>query len=500
MFSVFTWALFYFLWQLSADAQAALFWCRALVIGAFFAPVTHMHHVSTLVDVADFPLTRRLLRFGYASALGLCIANTTPLVVREVAPRLFFPYWPLPGPLWHFYTLCYFGYWAYSVRLICYGLSHSSAAARYQFQYLLIGTLIAFAGASTNFLLWYNIPIPPVGSLGVPFYVVLVALATIRYQFMDIQVVIRKSLVYSMLVAVITAVYFSVVFIAEKALQGVMGYRSLIGSVGAGFVITLGLTSLKEFVQRFVDRALFKATPAELVAQREQLLVEVRKSDQRKAVATLAAGMAHEIKNPLTSIKTFAAYLPEKAHDPSFQQKFQRIVTQEVDKIDQLVRQLLDFAKPTPPQLQPTHVSQLLDETLEFLSSECLKKRIQIERSYASDGAIQADPQQLRQVFLNLLLNSLEAMDGGGGKLSVTTAAGHGQLTVAIQDTGPGIPNEHLTRVFDPFFTTKPHGTGLGLSIVHSIITEHHGTIAFDSQPNHGTRCTLAFPLDGATG
>ena len=210
----------------------------------------------------------------------------------------------------------------------------------------------------------------------------------------------------------------------------------------------------------------------------------------------LAAGMAHEIKNPLTSIKTFTEYLPHKYDDPAFREKFTRIVTQEVGKITSLVQRLLDFAKPAPPHLQPTHVSQLLEETLEFLSSDCLKQRIQIERAYGSDGAtIQADHQQLRQVFLNLLLNSLEAMDGNGGTLSVSTTKQDARLAVTITDTGPGIPNEHLPRLFDPFFTTKPTGTGLGLSIVHRLVTEHRGTITFDSPLRHGTRCTLTFPL-----
>jgi signal transduction histidine kinase len=91
-------------------------------------------------------------------------------------------------------------------------------------------------------------------------------------------------------------------------------------------------------------------------------------------------------------------------------------------------------------------------------------------------------------------------MDGHGGTLSVNTTKQDSRLVVTITDTGPGIPKEHLSHIFDPFFTTKPHGTGLGLSIVQRIITEHHGTITFDSQLHHGTCCTLAFPLDGATG
>jgi signal transduction histidine kinase len=170
-----------------------------------------------------------------------------------------------------------------------------------------------------------------------------------------------------------------------------------------------------------------------------------------------------------------------------------------VDRIDAIVRQLLEFARPAPPKLQPTPIAQLLDETLGFLSNDCLKRQIRVQRAYG-DGAetIHADPQQLRQVFLNLLLNSLDAMDGSGGTLSVTTAHHDSQLTITLTDTGCGIPKEHLDHLFDPFFTTKEHGTGLGLSIVQGIIREHGGTITFDSQVGQGTRCTLTFPLEAA--
>ncbi len=142
-------------------------------------------------------------------------------------------------------------------------------------------------------------------------------------------------------------------------------------------------------------------------------------------------------------------------------------------------------------------ISSILDEMLDFLSSECFKRRVKVERSYEDEQLmILADSRQLRQVFLNLILNSLDAMDGcEGGTLSVSTWQRDSYLLLAIADTGFGIPREHLEHIFDPFFTTKSNGTGLGLSIVRDIITEHNGTITFDSVVGVGTRCTLRFPL-----
>jgi len=280
----------------------------------------------------------------------------------------------------------------------------------------------------------------------------------------------------------------------EWLFRTTFGYHSVWLSLAAFALMALFFQPLKLGIQRVVDRLFFRAPHEEIVRRMERLEEEVRHAEKLKAVSTLAAGLAHEIKNPLSSLKTFAAYLPEKGADPAFQQKFQRIVTQEVDKIDRIVRELLDFAKPAPPQLQPVQVSHLLDETLDFLNSETLKHRVEVERSYDANGSIHGDPQQLRQVFLNLFLNSLEAMEGGG-KLSVSTAAQNGHLNVTIEYTGKGIPKEHHGHLFDPFFTTKPNGTGLGLSIVQSIVKEHQGTITIHSTPQHGATCTLTFPL-----
>ena len=176
------------------------------------------------------------------------------------------------------------------------------------------------------------------------------------------------------------------------------------------------------------------------------------------------------------------------------------VVTHEVDKIDQIVRRLLEFAKPAPPQLGTVKVSQLLDETLDLLTSEALRRQVEIRRDYGDTDVIQADSQQLKQVFLNLFLNSFEAMNGSGGTLLIETVKRDTSLLVSIRDTGHGVSKEQLTHIFDPFFTTKATGTGLGLSIVQSILTEHHATITFDSKLHQGTTCVLRFPLMIVTG
>jgi signal transduction histidine kinase len=218
---------------------------------------------------------------------------------------------------------------------------------------------------------------------------------------------------------------------------------------------------------------------------------EILKQDRLKAVATLAAGMAHEIKNPLTSIRTFAEYLPEKYADPEFRGKFKKIVVDEVDRVNSIVQQLLEFSKPKEPELKPVSIVDILDDTLGLITSKLLDHKIALSREYQASPQILADRNQLKQAFLNLFLNSIQAMPGGGTLTVKTTLTGNNRLLVAISDTGTGIPKESLPHIFDPFYTTKESGTGLGLSIVHGIVLKHKGKIRVESGSG-GTTISVA--------
>ncbi len=228
-----------------------------------------------------------------------------------------------------------------------------------------------------------------------------------------------------------------------------------------------------------------------LKAATERLLAQERLA----AVGRFATGMAHEIKNPLAAIKTFVQYLPEKYANREFRDKFFRIVKSEIDRINGIVNDLSSFAKPSPLQLQPVHVGQLTRETLALLSDQCLKQGVDVSTSFKENGfSIHADPQQLKQVLLNILLNSLEAM-GQGGRLRVSTHASGSYLMLRVADTGSGIPKECQATIWDPFFTTKETGMGLGLAVVQSVVERHGGHVTLASEPGKGTTIQISLPL-----
>jgi len=236
----------------------------------------------------------------------------------------------------------------------------------------------------------------------------------------------------------------------------------------------------------------------------------IRRADRLAVVGTFAAGMAHEIKNPLVPIKTFSQLLPEMFDDGEFRNKFSVLVLKEVDRINQIIEKLLNFARPTKPVLGPCDMHELIDEVLLLLEEEVKKKKIEVRKEYAKERSpIRVDRQQIKQVLLNLLLNAVQAVRNNG-RIEVSTAFvwergdnGDGKsrgdnnvkrFQIRVSDTGCGISDDDLKHLFDPFFTTKPEGTGLGLAVSHAIVGEHSGTLDAESTLGQGAVFTVKLP------
>ena len=492
-FSVALWALEGSIFFFDPDYKTALYGARLSNYAAVFIPVFMTHFFLTLIGK---PLrASRIAIAGYIFAIGMGAFFWTPWFMPTVSPKSVFRYYVDPGPLYvvftaHFFILVIYAHW-----LLFRHLRQQTLQRQNQIRYVALGTVIGYLCGSTTFFPVYGIPVNPIPSLFTSIYAMIITYAIVKHQLMDIRIVLRRSLVYSALIAGITVTYLLTVLITERWFQGFFGYRSIVATVLVAAFIAIFFNPLRTRLQALVDHALFKATPPELAEQRDQLLAEVRKSDQMKAVGALAAGLAHEVRNPLASIKTFTEHLNTHYNDPAFRAKFQKIVGGEVERINLIVQQLLDFAKPVPPKLAPVDVPRLLDDTLELLNSELVKHHTEVSRTYHADGAlVLGDPQQLKQIFLNLILNSLQAMNGTG-RLALAITRRNTELEVAIRDTGTGIVPEHLSRVFEPFFTTKETGTGLGLAVVQHIVEQHGGRIDIQSQPGQGTQVRISLPI-----
>ncbi len=222
---------------------------------------------------------------------------------------------------------------------------------------------------------------------------------------------------------------------------------------------------------------------------------QIRRADRLASLGTLSAGMAHEIKNPLVTIKTFTQLFPTHHNEEEFQDTFFDLVGQEVERIDVIVNRLLNFARPAKVVLKPVSLHEVLENSLRLIEQELAKEDISLHLDLSTrQHVIQADAEQLNQVFINFFLNAIQAMKKGG-TLRVKTSVIKSSIQLDIRDTGCGIPAGQIDHVFDPFFTTKEEGVGLGLSVSHGIIQEHSGTIDVESVEGKGTLFRLLFPL-----
>jgi signal transduction histidine kinase len=247
---------------------------------------------------------------------------------------------------------------------------------------------------------------------------------------------------------------------------------------------------LKNFSHEMEEK--IQKTTADLRKTEAQLI----RSEKLAALGQLAAGIAHEIRNPLTSINILIHSLTENLPSENSHWEDLKVIEEEIHRINEIVDQFLRFAKPLPPILEKAEIIPIFEETLHLLRPQIERLRISVQKDFRSLPPVIIDKEQMKQVILNLLMNTIQAMpEGGRLGLSGQVSRDDQWIQLSIQDSGIGIPPEDMNKLFDPFFSTKEGGIGLGLSIAHRIIDQHHGKIEVESTPGKGTLFTLWLPI-----
>lgn len=228
------------------------------------------------------------------------------------------------------------------------------------------------------------------------------------------------------------------------------------------------------------------------------LEAQVRQAQRLSDLGTLAAGMAHEIRNPLSAIKTFVALLPKKLEKPGFLVNFQQTVPREINRLNSLIEEMLELSRPPRYRLKPTDINALVIHCRTLLESEFNRRNISFQTEMPKACVeVLADANQLEKAFINLLQNGAQAMPRGG-TLQVSGFTDYDCVVLEFRDTGHGMPLNVAENIFNPFFTTRAKGTGLGLAITHKVITEHGGRIFVDTLEGEGTCFTIRLPEMGS--
>jgi signal transduction histidine kinase len=657
MLSVAVWSGLYFGWMLARTAEDALLYCRALSAAAIFIPVAYYHFVTRLTER---PRNREVAA-AYAAAALLAALCLTPWMIVRVEPNRWFPFWPRPGRLYPAYLAFFFAYFIRLTFLLWSEWRRANYLRRNQLLYVLVYTLLGFLGGSTNYFLWYGIPVPPVGNILIAAYMIGVGYAVIRFRLMEFNLLIARLAGGILLVAALAAGQTALtrllarlwgdgeaggteIFLAALAVgavlftflpaarrrmdsfleQRVLGrdeasrarllqlpqristlqdeeaiYQETVQTVAEA--LQAGRTALflrLEFEAGFRPRAatgwpagseappladghplvglLQRASRGVLLAELEQkqrgaegqaaaafrreqqieLLVPVfadtffygclavgarpqhgiftdteislleaiglqvglnlrarqleRRANQAEkliSLGTLAAGLAHELRNPLVSIRTFAALMEEQGGDAEFRREFRAVVERDARRIGSIIEHVSAFAENTRVKFAPVRVDEVVQAVYEIARPEFVHAGVAFAAPSAGLPAVHGNYGQLLQVFLNLFQNAIHALDGRPTprvEVSAQVAGGEAgarMLVLAVADNGAGIEPALLARVFEPFVSSKATGDsprrgsmGLGLALVKRIVEGHRGAITVTSEPGRGTTFFVHLP------
>jgi signal transduction histidine kinase len=223
---------------------------------------------------------------------------------------------------------------------------------------------------------------------------------------------------------------------------------------------------------------------------------QLSRAEKLSSLGEMAAAISHEIRNPLGIIRSSAELLKKKMQQFDKSNTIPNIIVEEANRLNNIITDFLDFAKPKNPNLIPCHIDEIIEKNVKFLSSQMEEKNYIIERRYDSNlPKVLVDVDMMYQAFLNIFINSMQSMPDGG-IIAVDISSENSKILILFKDEGEGISEEIIHKIWDPFFTTKEMGTGLGLGIIKNIIESHGGTLNIDNRPEKGVQLSIALPVN----
>lgn len=491
------WTLGQALGAITTNKDLVLLFTRINVGAAVLVPAFYLHFVFSLLNLNE--KLRKVLFLSYALAAVFVIFVFTPFFIKDVAPVFDLKYYPQAGWVYPFFAMYVIVVFIYGIGKLFLGISHAAGEQHKRLVYVLSASLIGFLGSLTLFLPILHINFPILSHLLLPVVLVIMVYAMVRHRLLDITFIINQSLVYSVLTFLFASFYVIAVVIANNYFSDFLHLVPFLAPFLVVFVSVIIFQPVKDKIQKGVDKLFYRGeyyylkTINDLSEENKRLFRYLLRADKLAAMGTMAAGMAHEIKNPLAALKGMAQVLPDNLNDEEFIKDYSEMIPRQIDRINKIVEILLKAGKTAKLEIIQVEVNGIVNEVLNFHAKLLQKHAIAVERQLNGYFLAYADPDQLQQVIANLVLNAIQAMPSGG-KVTLVSGQEAERVFLRVIDTGVGIPADKLENIFDPFFTMKEEGTGLGLFVAFRIMQEHGGTIEVSSQAGKGAKFTLWLP------
>lgn len=315
---------------------------------------------------------------------------------------------------------------------------------------------------------------------------------------MNIKAVFKNAMAYFFSTGLLSGLFVILVPAITKLSHDLVHVDPLYINLFAALVLAALFNPLRKKINGVLGGSCSNTERTVLTCNDDSLYGSKAQTDRLASIGMMAATFAHEIRNPLTSLKTFAQLMPEKYNDADFRNTFSKIVEGEIEKIDGLISDLLDFSTDKQAsRINNFDLVGLVDETVDYVKNkfDVERKSISAVKNYGNSRIdMTGDALKLKQAFENIISNGCHAMNGEG-VLTVDIRPAGDNVGITVSDTGEGIPGEDIDRIFDPFVTSREMGVGLGLAISKRIIEDHGGGIAVNSKPDEGTTFTVLLPV-----
>jgi signal transduction histidine kinase len=445
------------------------------MVGAIFIPVTYFHFCLRFLGLEN--KKQLLLKIGYLLSFIFLLADTTPLFVKDVSPKLVFPFWPNPGILFHPFLVIFFVYVVYSVLLLIKAFKKAEGILRQQIKYILTGTILSFLGGSTNYFLWYDIPILPIGNAIAVIFVILLVYAIFKHHLFNIKVIATE--IFSILLLIILLInVFSVRGLSEFIFNLVIFLAATI------FAILL--------IRSVLQEVKIREDLEVLTSKLEAAYQELKQLDQAKTEFMSMA--SHQLRTPLTAIKGYISLALENQYGeiPANLRKALNNVYASNERMIRLVNDLLTISRIELGKMvldkKPTQIEELIQSVIEELKINAEKKGLKLffETPEKPLPQLLIDSLKIRQVLMNLIDNAIRYTHQGFIKIRAEKKDSF--VRISVQDTGEGLSEKEKTTIFSGFTRGKAgiaffiEGAGLGLMIAKKFVELHQGKIWADSE------------------
>jgi len=475
--SIVIWSYFYFLWNVTLDFNKALFFTRISLGGAIWIAILHYHFLLILFDI-DTSNKKLLLYSSYILCFVFSLINFTSTFVKTIEAKLNFRYYPVPGIVYPIYNILFVLLVILTFAELIRHLKHVPVSRKKEVWLFTIGTSILYGSGLLNFLLMYDIPIPPFLNILMPLSFVMITMVLLNYQLIDVKLVLKKISVGFLIYALLLIIAIPTLIIVSKVLHLSSSLSTIHIIISLGSVMGIFL-SFGPLIYAYI----------------------IKNSFWLKGHIT--TGLTHELKSPLNAIQSAADIISSQLEYPKLDKdqitKYIDMIHRNTARLDKFIKDLLHISKIQEGAIE-IHKSYIsLDQTvaslLESFKPIAQNKNIEFQVSNTISGKIFVDKDKFEQVLSNLITNALKYSDSGTIRIIFTHR--NNLMTGIIQDSGKGISKKDIYRIFERFYQASPNekGTGIGLAVTKAWVEAHGGKIWAESEgEGKGTRIIFTLP------